>query len=581
MMALIETQRAAIQRPARTCKPVILSASAALFFLSACATFSAASAEDAFLETDAATNLPDFSYAGYAFGLGTIPSTRGDVINVEDFGVIPDDGLDDSAAMLDALTAAHAVDTPITLQLPPGRIEISEILPITRSDIILRGVGSGDGGTEVHFPRPLADVDKSNRLNELRTYLKKYEKRQRVADQNIDELFSEYSWTGGFIWIQKEGTRAAAYLEEFDPPIVRLAEIVSGKRGETRVEVTSPEDLAVGDAVQIQWFNRAGETGLLLKEMYGDTGLKIGSHHWSFPDRPLVRQTTRILSIKGNSVEIGDPLLHNISEVVPAQFSKWEHLEQVGLEDFSISFPDSPYFGHHLERGYNGVYMTSVIDGWVRDVRFKNADSGILTYNSANLTIENIRSQGSRPAHYAVHLGNVHNVLVRNLTVENPVVHSLTFNTQSTKSVYQNATVLSASVLDQHAGANHQNLFDNITIHIAAERRDGQPFYPVWDGSGAPYWQPGHGRFNTTWNLNVVVESGADRAETVTLDGLAEGPDAFIVGIHGNRNFEVDYRPAPRALSVNQQPVVRSLYDWQLKKRSGNATAGQNAQTFP
>jgi hypothetical protein len=195
----------------------------------------------------------------------------------------------------------------------------------------------------------------------------------------------------------------------------------------------------------------------------------------------------------------------------------------------------------------------------VRDIQFKNADSGILSYNSANLTIENIRSTGERPGHYAIHLGNVHNVLVRDVTIENPVLHSLTFNTQSTKSVYQRATVLNAAVLDQHAGANHQNLFDNVTLHVKADRKDGRPFYSVWDGSGAGYWQPGHGRFNTTWNLNVIVQSGAQRDETVRLEGLAEGPDAFILGIHGNRTFEVDYRPEPRALSVNREPEIRSL----------------------
>ena len=540
---------------------------AGILLLPACSTLTTAKADETFLTSSDAADLPDFSYAGYEFGLGTIPMDRGDVIDARAYGVIPDDGLDDSAALQDALAAAHAVDGPVTLMLPAGRIIISDILPISRSDFVLRGAGSGAGGTELHFPRPLRDIDKSTRLEELRIYLEKYEKRQREPARNIDELFSEYSWTGGFIWIQKPGTRAAAYLETYDPEIKPLAAIQSGSRGQTHVTVTSTENLKTGDAVQIHWFNRAGEDGPLLEELYGATDLAIGSHHWTFEKRPLVRQTTRILSISGDRVELGDPLLHNISESVPAQFSQWDHLEQVGLEDFSITFPDSPYFGHHLERGYNGIYVTSVIDGWVRDVRFTNADSGILTYNSANLTIENIRSLGTRAAHYAVHLGNVHNVLVRNLTVENPVIHSLTFNTQSTKSVYQNATVLSGAVLDQHAGANHQNLFDNVTFYAQAKQRQGMPFYSVWDGSGAPYWQPGHGRFNTTWNLNVIIESGANRDNTVMLEGLAEGPDAFIIGVHGNRDFDVDYRPAPRALSVNQEPEVQSLYTWQLDRR--------------
>ena len=228
--------------------------------------------------------------------------------------------------MLEAINAANEVNGPVTVQLPAGRIEVSDILPITRSEIVLRGAGSGENGTELHFPRPLKDIDKTERLAELRTYLQKYEKRQREPARNVDELFSEYSWTGGFIWIQKPETRAASYLVEYDPEIMPLAEIESGARGERWVRVSDARNLSVGDALQIHWFNRDGETGALLDEIYGETDLAIGSHHWTFPDRPLVRQTTRITTIDGNSVQVGDPLLHNISEAVPAQFSTWEHL---------------------------------------------------------------------------------------------------------------------------------------------------------------------------------------------------------------------------------------------------------------
>lgn len=198
-----------------------------------------------------------------------------------------------------------------------------------------------------------------------------------------------------------------------------------------------------------------------------------------------MRQTTRIIGISGDTVELGDPLLHDVTADIPAQLSVWEHMENVGIEDIYFSFPKARSYGHHLERGFNAVYFTSVIDGWIRDVRFTNADSGVLAYNSANLTYSSIRSDGSRRAHYGVHLGNVHNVLVKDLVVANPVLHSLTFNTQLTRSVYQRATVLNAAVLDQHAGSNHQNLFDDVTLHLSAERDAQGPFYNVWDGGGA------------------------------------------------------------------------------------------------
>jgi len=514
--------------------------------------------------------LPDFSYAGYNHGIGDIPVMRGKVIDVTKLGVVADDDKDDSQALLKAFEAAHKVRGNVVVKFPKGRVIVSEILKVTRGDIVLRGAGSGVQGTELYFPRPLQMVDKTDSLDELRAYLKKYDKRQKNKGQNIDTLFSEYSWSGGFIWIQKDGTRAAAYLESEDPEITVLAEALSGDAGTQLLTVKGAVNLNVGDVVELQWLNRKGENGPLLKEMYGDTDLKIGSHHWTFSERPLVGQKTRILSIDGTRVTISDPLLHRISSEIPAQIAHWSHIQNVGIEDLRIAFPDSPYFGHHLERGYNGIYLTSVFDGWVRDVSFHNSDSGILSYNSANVTISNIETTGDRKAHYSVHAGNVHNVLIENLTVNNAPIHSLSLNTQSTKCVFKNAIVNHAAVLDQHAGANHQNLFDNITLNVDARRDDDGAYYPVWDGSGAGYWQPGHGRFNTTWNLKVNIRSGADRNQTVTLRGLAEGPDARIIGVSGNRAFDVDYVPRPYLERVNAaMPDVPSLYDYQLKKRAG------------
>ncbi len=512
--------------------------------------------------------LPDFSYAGYNHGVGAPPILTGTVIDVTDYGVIPGDDIDDSKALLEALNAAHETPGPVVVSLPKGRIIVSEILKIRRSNIVLRGMGSSKDGSVLHFPRPLQMVDQSDYLDELRKYLKKYDKRQREKDHNIDTLFSEYSWSGGFIWVQKDGTRAASYLEEYDPKITVLSGALRGTAGTRIVTVDNTKNLNVGDAVELQWFNRKGETGPLIGEMYGETDLKVGSHHWTFKDRPLVRQKTKIMAINGNTVTISDPLLHTISAQIPAQFAKWDHIETVGIEDLRITFPESPAFGHHLERGYNGIYFTSVFNGWIRDVTFHNSDTGILSYNSANVTISNIETTGKRKAHYSVHAGNVHNVLVTNLTVNNPTVHALSLNTQSTKCVFQNAIVNKTPVLDQHAGANHQNLFDNITVRVDAKRDENGPYFPIWDGSGAGYWQPGHGRFNTTWNLKVNVQSGASRDETVELRGLAEGPDARIIGISGNRPFSVNYVPAPYSERINTpMQDIPSLYDYQLSKR--------------
>ncbi|MEM9401320.1 MAG: glycosyl hydrolase family 28-related protein [Pseudomonadota bacterium] len=520
--------------------------------------------------------LPDFSYAGYKNGLEALPAAAGTVIRVGDYDALPDDEIDDTRAVQTAIAKANTTDGPVILRFDAGHYRISGVLKIERSDLVVQGAGSGVGGTVLHFPRPLNQVDKSESLVELRKYLRKLDKRQVEPARNINDFFSEYSWSGGFLWVQKPGTRPAPYLEDYDPDIELLADIAQGLRGESTIELAADASVRPGDIVQIQWTNRDGPEAGIIKSLYASDFRMAGSHHWTFPKRPLVRQTARVIAVDGRRITLADALLHNVDESIPAQLSAWDGLERVGIEDLHLSFPNAPYFGHHLEQGYNGIYFTSAFDSWARNIRVTNADSGILSYNSANLTYKNILSDGTRPAHYAVHMGNVHNVLAENVRVMNPVLHSLTFNTQSTKCVYKNAEVFVTPTLDQHAGANHQNLYDNVTLHMPARRSDDGPVTPVFDGSGAGYWQPGHGAFNTTWNLQVLITGGAHPDETVIVQGLAEGPLARIVGLHGNRQFQLDYRPAPYIEQMNVElESVPSLYDYQLEQRQRHKRNGE------
>src|SRR5690606_12990270 len=147
-----------------------------------------------------------------------------------------------------------------------------------------------------------------------------------------------------------------------------------------------------------------------------------------------------------------------------AQMVTWNYLEEVGIEHFRITFPDTPRVAHHVEQGYNGIFLTRIFNSWVQDVVIHNAESGILTEEIANVTIKDIVTEGTNMAHYTVAMAAVHNVLVNNLKVYNNAVHPLSFNTFSTKNVYQNCEVFVNPVLDQHSGANHQNLFDNIMV---------------------------------------------------------------------------------------------------------------------
>ncbi|GAC12651.1 glycosyl hydrolase family 28-related protein [Paraglaciecola chathamensis] len=512
--------------------------------------------------------MPDFSYAGYHFGEKEIV-TEADTtyINITDFDAFPNDNKDDTKAILSALNFAHSVKGHVTVSFPKGRFIIKDILRISRSNITISGKGMGTQGTQLYFPMPLSIIDKTPLLDELRNYLRLHNKKQHDAEIYIDDYFSEYSWSGGVIWIQKEGTRPVPYLEELDEQLPKLATITEGKRGTKALKVSDASKISVGDVLRIDWHNKNGKQAGIIKSIYGDTDLMIGSHHFDFPNRPLVMQPTQVKSVSGNMIEIADPLLHDINKDIPAHLSSWEHLEEVGIEGISIQFPTGDTYGHHVEQGFNGIYLTSVFNGWIRNVSFSNADSALLTENSGNVTISNIRSDGTRFGHYGIHLGSVHNFLVEDVKISNPTVHTFSMNTKSTKSVFLRGEAFTQPSLDQHAGANHQNLYDNMIFHVEAVRDEEGPYYDLWFGGGAGYWQPGHGRYNTTWNAKIFVESGANSNETVRILGKTEGPDARVIGMYGNRKLAVEHYPSPHIADINSKVAIPSLYEYQKQKR--------------
>jgi hypothetical protein len=524
--------------------------------------------------------IPDFSYAGYRFGMAPLPETRGTVIDATDHGVVPDDGMDDAKALLRAIAAADRTQGKVTVQLPSGRIQIGEVIPLERSNFVLRGTGSGADGTELYFPRPLRIVDDPVRQEELRGYLKHEKKYEVVPDQNINFLFSEYSWSGAFLLVGPKKDRPVSYDPARDRRTPVLADPLVAMQFGTTIKVKDASRLQIGQVVQIQWFSIDGPDSAILRSIYGDLSewnssaagaanpLTIGSHHWAFANRPVVVQPTRISAIKGNTVTVGDPLLHGIAASQPAVIAAWDHLEDVGIEAMRLTFPDNPWFGHHLEAGYNGIYLTGLFDGWVRDVEIRNADSGILTDNAGSITIDAVRTTGDHKAHYTVHVGAVHNVLVRDLVVDNPAVHPVSVNTRSTRSVFLRAEVHSDAIIDQHSGSNHQNLFDQLTLHVAPARTAKGWTYRLWDAGGAPYWKPGHGLYNTHWNISLVFPDAVPQEAQVDITSGLEGPGARIVGLHGNRQLALEYRPTPYSEMLNEAiSAAPSLYEYQLRLR--------------
>ncbi len=216
-------------------------------------------------EVKKAHYLPDFSYAGYMHGEKAIPTPTGTIIKTTDHGVIANDGLDDSKALIKAIAAASDIQGNVIVELPAGRVILSDVIYIERSNLILKGAGTGDNGTELYFPRPLIYEPTPQPLRELQEYLIEFDKNQREKDNNIDLPFSPYSWAGGFIWTQVPGERVKSYLATYDRPATILADGITGNRGDLYFKIANNNGLKEGDVVELQLFNKDGEQGMLIE----------------------------------------------------------------------------------------------------------------------------------------------------------------------------------------------------------------------------------------------------------------------------------------------------------------------------
>lgn len=492
-------------------------------------------------------SLPDYSFAGYRWGEVPAPTPAATVIRATDHGVLPDDGRDDTAGLRAAVAEAGGVEGWVVVELPPGDVELRNLLFIERDSLVLRGAGSGEGGTVLSVPVPMREMDQPPVLERLNAYLVANDKRVRSG-----ELFTPTSWTGGVIW-----TRVPVSA----PPASKgpLADVTGGARGAHTVTVADASALSEGDVVRLAWYNREGPDSPLLRHLYGMASGLDGARLWETPESPLVTQEVTITAIEGDAVTVHEPLLHDLRPEWSAVLEAEARLEHVGIEGIRVRFPDVPYAGHHLEPGYNALYLTDLRHGWVRDVAFVNADSGILSDRATNLTLSGVAVEG-REAHYGVHLGDVERVLLTDFETTAWAHHPVSFNTGARQCVITAGRIVHPQ-LDQHRGLNHTNLYDDLE---AVEPGD---VLRVFTHGGAGYWGPAHGVGNAFWNVRLTVERPEAFEPPARLAGVADSSRGHVVGITANVPIEVDY-PGAVVEGTNRPGIaVPSLYRYQLHRR--------------
>ncbi len=492
--------------------------------------------------------LPDYSYAGYQWSEAALPhysSGSSDItwVDVTTYGAVADDGKDDTLNIQNAIAAHQATEGTVVLHFPAGRFNLSDVITINRSHFVLQGSGSDEQGTVFQIDIPLSDdsVTKSQDIQDLEEGWNS----GNWPKESDGVRYSLYSWLGGFFYTRFDGNRYSR---------VTVADVTAAKRdGHSLTLSNLDREIAVGDVLRLEWANPSDNALLdyLVNNENVDYGSSIGGK-----DVSLVAQPVTVSAINGEQISVKEPIMHDIGQAGQgwsARLRTTHYNEHVGLENFSVDFPDnSRYQGHHKEAGYNAIHMADVKHGWIHNVAVDNADSAVIVEHSKNLTLSDITTRG-REGHYNVTVAQSYGVLVKDFDLGGPALHNPSMNTAASMTVYSSGHVKTAKI-DQHNGLNHFNLVENLTVGYTPN---------LWRHGGSSSRNPTALAYNTFWNIGI-----AELPFNAQAGSVDNAPGARLVGIYSNGNrLNVDYTPNPYVQALNSCLAVPSLYNYQLQRR--------------
>ncbi|KAL4458833.1 hypothetical protein ABPG75_013698 [Micractinium tetrahymenae] len=489
---------------------------------------------------DPAGLLPDFSFAGYKQGNVDAPPTPAVTKNVTDFRKA---SMDDTAMIKAAIKWANAQPAAagwVVLALPRGRLTLKERVFITRSNLVLRGAGLGQ--TVLYVPKSLTGVYGPNPNN---------------------PKTGAYVYEGGFITIQGD--------LNFGNSLARVK--LTAKKGTKRVVVDTPAAIKVGEYYDLLWQDVDGKFNKL---MYNN----LMTPPSTYKGQTRVRFVTKVVAKAGNVITLERYLPYTIQggiNVVDFHQAKGA-VRDSGVEGITFQFAWQLYAGHHLEKGWNAVYLTEASDCWVRNIGTVNADNVVLIYGSTGITVSGVRMEVSKTrannipnrfneradadGHWGVEFGHSFDILVQGLDVRCSMMHDVGTDTSSKFSVVMDSKLKDGN-LDLHRGLSGPTLYTNIDVG-----RGTNALY-----SGGPSRSGANAAAGTTWWF-IQSDIAVDPSKSSYPAGSCDfGPVINLVGV--NIKATEAKKMCKTWLYERSVDAPRNLYKSQLARRRALAAAAQ------
>lgn len=431
-----------------------------------------------FKENSINSNLPDYSYAGYAYGEKQIPTIKGKVYNISDYGAIANDNLDDTDAINKAIKTAGENGGGIVL-FSKGKFlvntdtTVTNIVKINYSNIVLRGAGTTKNGTIIF------SGSSTHQAEDNSPWLSPFVFHSGLNLQNTSNFFS---------------------VE--DLPIHSKIE-KDILKGETIVEVSSTNGLSVGDIVLLAIRNTSDDGNLMndlmfplkfeeFQKSYSEAGIqKAASFQWPVEIDKVIDET---------HIKLKQPVKRDVFIKYKPTISKMPMLKNIGIENFRFESAWNGNYKHHgnreMDYGWGAINLQRVSHGWIKNIHIHNFTQTTHLVNSRNVTIEDVYITG-KIGHYSPKMYHSSDNLVQNITVDSEVTHGPSLEGCSFGNVYKNIKYKYPTPIDLHGMADKgfcppmYNLFEDIeNVEQIA-------------GGAAPQNIPHSGEYNTFWNIGM------------------------------------------------------------------------------
>ena len=397
--------------------------------------------------------LPDFSYAGYHFSEKPIPDVTktSKLFRVTDYGAKPNDAAFDDAGIQAAIRAAEQHAGGGVVFFPSGKYLIApdedkeKQIRITKSGIVLKGSGSGPGGTQIHQVHM--------RVNG-RQFLFRHEKLE----------------TRKLSTITRDAPRESFWIEVADAASLQVGQdvVVKHKSEAYTRHYFAPLDL------KPQWTRLFGQKG----------GMQISEIH-------------TIEQIAGKKVKFKNPLHLDIKlvQAAPFELHTYASMEECGVEDilFTSNWKEYPEdFLHHKNAIHDNAYMALGMEyaknSWVRNCVFQDWNDGIFFRAGYGVSVLNVTFKGKK-GHTSVHARTGYGVLIRDCHFNGAQHHGAGTGYGAAGTVITRCSLGTDQNFDIHSGQPYATLFDHITGGVFSNLGGPEPGHPH------------HGRHLVLWNF--------------------------------------------------------------------------------